>query len=188
MPKKLINDYTFYKIICLDKSVDLCYVGSTANWKQRQTSHKYNCNNNENSKVYNTKVYKTIRENGGWSNFKMIEIGKQEQLTLREAENIEEQYRVELNANMNDRRCFVTKEQKKEEHKERIKEWCKNNPEYHKDYRKEYDQTEHSKALKVIANKKYNESEHGKANKAFLNKNYRDKKKAELALNLSPQL
>ena len=197
MPRSAISDYIFYKFTCLDKSVDLRYVGSTADWKQRKRSHKSDCNN-ENSKSYNTKVYKLIRENGGWENFKMIEIGKQEQLTLREAEFIEEQYRVELNADMNDRRCFLTEEQKKEETKERCKEWYKNNPEHIKEWRennkehiKAYAQTETAKASKAVRNKKYRESEHGKAklqtpeakaNKAFLDKKYRDKKKAETAL------
>jgi hypothetical protein len=65
MPKKVINDYVFYKIISISDDIDLCYVGSTANWKERQRQHKSICNN-ENSKLYNSKIYKTIRENGGW--------------------------------------------------------------------------------------------------------------------------
>ena len=57
MPKKLINDYIFYKIVCLDNSVELCYVGSTANWKERQRNHRSICNN-ENNKLYNSNIYK----------------------------------------------------------------------------------------------------------------------------------
>jgi hypothetical protein len=117
MPRKEINDYIFYKIVCLDNSVELCYVGSTANWKERQRNHKSSCNN-ENSKKYNTKIYKTIRENGGWINFKMVEIGKKEQLTKRQAEQIEDVYRDELKADMNMRRCYRTAEQKREHQKE----------------------------------------------------------------------
>ena len=162
MPRFAISDYIFYKFACLDSSVELCYVGSTANWKQRKQNHKKNCNN-QNGEKYNTKVYKLIRENGGWENFKMIEIGKQEQLTLREAEQIEEKYRKELNAEMNGRRCFRTEEEKKEQ----LKEWRENN----KEYIKAYAQTAEAKAKQ-----------------AFLNKKYRDKKKAELAVILPPQL
>jgi len=113
MPRKEINDYTFYKIVCLDEDLDLCYVGSTSNWKMRGHSHKHHCYN-ENSKKYNTKLYITIRENGGWDNFKMIQLGQEKQLTLREAEAIEEEYRQQNNANMNGKRCFITEEQKKE--------------------------------------------------------------------------
>ena len=144
MPRKEINDYVFYKIVCLDNSVELCYVGSTANWKARNHSHKSICNN-ENSNDYNHKIYKTIRENGGWDNFKMVQLGTREQLTKRQAEQIEEQYRVELKANMNGKRCYITEQQKeeynkdynkkyKEEHKEELKE---HNKEYSKNYYEE---------------------------------------------------
>tara|TARA_R100000951_G_scaffold443_1_gene2076 strand:- start:230 stop:688 length:459 start_codon:yes stop_codon:yes gene_type:complete len=124
MPKKIINDYIFYKIICLDDSCELCYVGSTVNWKARVYKHKFN-STNENSTKYNTKLYKTIRANGEWHNFKMIEIGTAEQLTKRQAEQIEEEYRVELKANMNSQRCYVSNEDvliyKREQSKERYK-------------------------------------------------------------------
>ena len=117
MPKSKINDYIFYKITCLDNICELCYVGSTANWKERQRHHKRNCTN-ENSKEYNHKKYQIIRANGGWVNFKMIEIGQAQQLNLRQAQKIEDDYRQELKANMNDRRCYTTEEQKRELAKE----------------------------------------------------------------------
>ena len=151
MPKKEIQDYIFYKIVCLDNSCDLCYVGCTANWKARCYMHKRNCTN-EKSSHYNLKVYKTIRANDGWQNFKMIQIATREQLTFRQAEQIEDEYRVELKATMNSKRCYLTEEQKleqlKEQHKkwrdankdyikERNKEWRTNNDEYNKQYKKE---------------------------------------------------
>ena len=101
----------------------------------------------------------------------MIEIGKQEQLTLRQAEQIEEQYRKELNADMNGRSCFRTEEERKEyikewrennkeERKEKSKEWRENNKEHIKEYAQtdEYKanrQTPEFKASKAIADKKY---------------------------------
>ena len=112
MPRSKISNYTFYKIVCLDNSVDLCYVGSTANFLKRKNKHKTDCYN-EKVKGFNSKIYTTIRENGGWSNFKMIEIATQEQLSLREAEKIEEEYRQELKANMNSRKCYITYEDRK---------------------------------------------------------------------------
>ena len=102
--KFVINDYFFYKIVCLTEDVDLSYVGSTCNWRSRKNNHKSDCNN-PNSKKYNNKKYQMMRDNGGWDNFKMIEIGFREQLTLRQAEAIEEDYRVELRANMNTYKC-----------------------------------------------------------------------------------
>ena len=113
MPKKTINDYTFYKIINVNCDVDLCYVGSSVDMKQRTRQHKSNCNN-VNGVKYNLKVYKTIREHGGWDEFKIIEIGYAKQLTLTEAHVIEEKYRVELCADLNGKRCHITEEQRKE--------------------------------------------------------------------------
>ena len=113
MPKKTINDYTFYKIINVNSDVDLCYVGSTVDMKGRTRQHKSNCNY-VNGPKYNLKVYKTIREHGGWDEFKMIPVCYAEQLTLTEAHVIEEKYRVELCAELNTNRCHITEEQLKD--------------------------------------------------------------------------
>ena len=116
MPKKLINDYIFYKIVCITDDIDLCYVGSTANWKERQREHKSRCNN-ENCNAYKSKKYEIIRANGGWENFKMVQIGTREQLTKREAEQIEDEYRIALKANMNMRKSYTTEQELKEQQK-----------------------------------------------------------------------
>ena len=113
--KFVINDYFFYKIVCLTEDVDLSYVGSTCNWRSRKNNHK-SCCNNPNSKKYNNKKYQMMRDNGGWDNFKMIEIGFREQLTLRQAEAIEEEYRVELRANMNTNKCSIGLQTAREYH------------------------------------------------------------------------
>jgi len=169
MPKKEINDYIFYKIVCLDDSVKLCYVGSTANWKARNHAHKNTCNN-ENSKQYNYKIYKTIRENGGWSNFKMIEIGKKDQLTKRQAEQIEELYRVELKANMNTQRCFLTDEQKREQIREYHKEYYQANQEKYKEYNK------HNKNYRLVnkENKKEYDKEYRLANREKIKEHHQE--------------
>jgi hypothetical protein len=151
MPKKLINDYFFYKLICLDNSVELCYVGSTANWKERQRTHKSVCNN-ENSKSYNTKIYKIIRENGGWDNFKMVQLGTREQLTKREAEQIEEEYRIELKANMNTIKCFRTEEQRIEQLKEYQQEYNEANRDKILEYQQEYREANRDKLLEYHQN------------------------------------
>ena len=143
MPKKLINDYIFYKIVCISDDIDLCYVGSTANWKERQREHKSKCYN-ENCKEYNSKKYEIIRANGGWENFKMVQVGTREQLTKREAEQIEDEYRIALKANMNMRKSYTTEEQKQNYHqnyyeanKDKIKEQQYNYREENKDKVKE---------------------------------------------------
>jgi hypothetical protein len=47
------------------------YIGSSKDFKARCWEHKSNCNN-QNRKQYNYKVYKYIRENGGWDCWNMI--------------------------------------------------------------------------------------------------------------------
>jgi hypothetical protein len=62
-----------YKLVCNDLTIKECYVGHTTDFTRRKSEHKRTCNN-ENGEYYNTKVYKTIRENGGWICWTMIEI------------------------------------------------------------------------------------------------------------------
>ena len=62
-----------YKLCCKDANITDIYIGSTTNFKQRKGLHKRSCNN-EKDKAYNIKVYKCIRENGGWDNWDMIQI------------------------------------------------------------------------------------------------------------------
>ena len=72
MPSKEI-DYAntiFYKIYCKDDSVKDLYVGHTTDFNKRKRQHKRSCISGE-----NRKVYKCIRENGGWSNWEMLIIG-----------------------------------------------------------------------------------------------------------------
>jgi hypothetical protein len=171
MPRKEINNYIFYKIISLDNSVDLCYVGSTANWKARNYSHKSDCYN-ENTTNYNNKIYKTIRENGGWNNFKMIQLGTREQLTNRQAEQIEEEYRVELKANMNTRRCYRSEEQIKEYHEEYYE---KNKDKFKEQHQKYYE--ENTDKFKEQHQKYYQEN---KDKLIEYSKNYREENRDKI--------
>ena len=108
--------YYFYKIVC-DDLPNFVYVGSTKAFANRKYYHKSDCNN-ENGKKYNLKIYKTIRDNGGWDNFRMVCIHQEDVDNKRHAEQIEENYRVELNANLNTNRAFLSPEQEKEYFKE----------------------------------------------------------------------
>ena len=60
-----------YRIECLDKNITDFYIGSTDDLKSRIISHKSSCYNT-NTVKYNYKVYKFIRDNGGWDNWKVI--------------------------------------------------------------------------------------------------------------------
>ena len=68
-----LADYSkavIYKIYCKDEKVTDIYIGHTTCFYQRCILHKSTCNN-ENAKGYNIKIYKIIRENGGWENWNM---------------------------------------------------------------------------------------------------------------------
>ena len=95
----------------------LIYVGKTCNFNERKRNHKYNARNYV-EKYKNVRLYQSIKENGGWDNWKMIEIHKTDNITYRQAEAIEEDYRVKLDAKLNMVRSYITKEQEIERNKE----------------------------------------------------------------------
>ena len=102
MPKVCI-DYSntiFYKIYCKDTNVKELYVGHTTNFVQRKHCHKQTCNN-EKSANHNSKVYKCIRDNGGWNNWKMEIIGFHECYDHYEARKIEHDFLESCNATLN---------------------------------------------------------------------------------------
>tara|TARA_R110000737_G_C14438151_1_gene460888 strand:+ start:174 stop:815 length:642 start_codon:yes stop_codon:yes gene_type:complete len=111
MPRPAINDYIIYKIININNDIDLCYVGSTANLKLRTLDHKHNSKNISSTK-YNQKKYQLVREHGGWDEFKIVVLEEIQQITKRQAEQIEEKYRIEMKANMNDKSCYKSNEER----------------------------------------------------------------------------
>jgi hypothetical protein len=128
MPKKHI-DYSkmiIYKICCKDLNITDLYIGHTTNLVQRRCSHKTSCNN-ERNKCYNFKVYKYIRDNGGWDNWAVIEVDKCPCLDFEEASKIEREYIESLNATLNT--CIPLRT---------IKEYCKDNNEKINEQKKMY--------------------------------------------------
>ena len=133
MPK-LLTDYSKTIIYKLVKNDDFnnenIYVGSTTDFTSRKYRHK-NCCNNENSKKHNLKVYKTIRENGGWSEWSMIEIEKYPCNDKREAETRERYWYEFYNAKLNSNTMIITPE----ERKEKVKQYQLENADKIKQYR-----------------------------------------------------
>ena len=110
MPIKPV-DYSktvIYKLVCNDLEITDIYVGSTTNFRNRKNQHKTNCNN-EKGKKYKVKVYQTIRENGGWEKYSMIEIEKYPCKDKNEALARERHWLEELKAKLNVRSppCFL---------------------------------------------------------------------------------
>ena len=102
MPKVEI-DYSntiIYKITCKDSSIKDVYVGHTTNFVQRKHAHKQSCIN-EKSPNHQCKLYKIIRENGGWYNWKMEIIHFLNCKDHYEARIKEQEYFVSLNATLN---------------------------------------------------------------------------------------
>ena len=100
--------YYIYKICC-DDCPDFVYVGSTKAFRERKGRHKRNTLNGRPEKLYNT-----IRENGGWDNWRMVTIEDIGEVSLTQARIKEEEWRVKLNSNLNMVKCFRTEEERKE--------------------------------------------------------------------------
>jgi hypothetical protein len=107
MPKENI-DYSntiIYKIYCIDETIKDIYVGHTTHFIQRKYQHKLLCNNLKNV----LKIYKIIRENGGWDNWNMVEIAKYNCNDSTEARIKEQLHYEELNASLNSCPPYVDK-------------------------------------------------------------------------------
>ena len=102
MPKTDI-DYSntiIYKITCNDITITDTYVGHTTNFVQRKHAHKNSCSN-EKLSIYNCKLYKTIRQHGGWSNWTMEIINFFNCKDHYEARQKEQEYFELLSATLN---------------------------------------------------------------------------------------
>jgi hypothetical protein len=90
-----------YKLFCKNTDIKDCYIGHTTNFKSRKAEHKYACLN-ENSKSHNLKVYKFIRENGGWDNFDFEIVEEYPCNNKREAEIREHYWYFLLKSTLNE--------------------------------------------------------------------------------------
>lgn len=137
------TDYSktlIYKLASKNIEYKEIYIGHTTDFINRKSKHKGECNN-PNSKCYNTKVYQTIRANGGWSEWVMIELEKYPCKDGNEA-RAREQYFYDLHqSSLNSINPYRTKEQIKEYHtqyktenREQIKDYYKQHKEHFKNY------------------------------------------------------
>ena len=69
-----IKSYIMYKICPKNKDLDFCYIGQTTHFLDRKKQHIKNTINQGDKKHYHLKQYETIRNNGGWDEWEMIEI------------------------------------------------------------------------------------------------------------------
>jgi hypothetical protein len=135
------------------------YIGSSYDLKDRCRKHKTSCNN-QNSKQSNIKLYKYIRENGGWDCWNMILLydypcKNRNELELEEKKCIKE-YKSTLNQ-------VIPRRTKKEyyvDNKEKISQYDKERYEANKEkileQKKEYHKANKEKILQQ--NKKYRQN------------------------------
>jgi hypothetical protein len=161
MPRLPI-DYSktiIYKIVCNDLNITDVYIGSTTDFTRRKRQHKHCCNS-EKSKKYNLKVYQTIRDNGGWDNFTMIEIEKYSCIDSNEAHARERYYLELLNAKLNTQIPTRTHKElikeKAKEYNEKKKEYYETNKDLINEKKKEY--REANKGIIVEKEKQYREA------------------------------
>jgi len=120
-----ITPISFYKFVCNDVEIKSTYVGHTVNFITRKSKHKHSCNT-EKEQSHHFKLYQTIRDNGGWDNWRMIVIESRLVKDKREAERIEQEFMDKLQTDMNTRRSYYTEDpnnyQSKyyQEHKEEV--------------------------------------------------------------------
>jgi hypothetical protein len=108
-----------YKIVCNDLNITDTYVGHTTDFTKRKYRHKSACNNTKNKE----KIYRFIRENGGWDNFTMVELEKFPCNSANEARKREREWYDMLNSKLNTNRPCLKPEELLN---------------YHKNYHKKY--------------------------------------------------
>jgi hypothetical protein len=134
MPRLPI-DYSktlIYKLVCNDLSITDSYVGHTTDFIRRKREHKTRCHN-EKGKYYNTKVYATIRENGGWICWTMIEIEKYPCKDVNEACSKEREWFENLNSNLNTNYPQRSLSEYQQDNKEKINQYKEQYRENNKD-------------------------------------------------------
>jgi len=106
MPKNEINyeKTIIYKIQSQDHP-ELIYIGHTTDFTRRKCQHRL-LSISETSKKSHLKVYKMIRDNGGWEMFNMVQIKEFSCSNRREAVSEEDKCMTEFKATLNTFRSF----------------------------------------------------------------------------------
>jgi len=111
-----------YKIINYDLP-EYIYIGHTTNFTKRKQHHKEaTYSTTKSNKKYDRKLYRTIRDNGVWGDWKMIIIKEFPCETRREAETEEQKYMTEIGT-LNAIHSCRSQKQYKEDNKETIIQW-----------------------------------------------------------------
>ena len=113
------DNCVIYRIFCKDLTITAEYIGHSKNVKRREDSHKLN------STFLNYRLYKFIRNNGGWDNFLLEIIEKYPCRSKREALYREQYYIQKRNPALNVQMPLNTKENYRMLHRDKTKEYNK---------------------------------------------------------------
>ena len=102
-----------YKIYNLNDTSQF-YIGSTVNFSRRKSHHKKNVTNKR-GKRYWTKLYLYIRDNGGWINFGMEQLIKQDFNSLNDLHIFEQNLINNLKPTLNSIRASIIQHTKTED-------------------------------------------------------------------------
>jgi hypothetical protein len=155
-----------YKLVCRDLTVPEICVGYTTDFTNRKCKHKHVCSNIKH-KDHNLKVYRYIRENGGWLNWQMVEIEKFPCLDEIEACKRERYYIETLKSSLN---CNIPGRTKQEYREDNIETILAQSKQYREENKEEI----------AIRDKKYRE-EHKEHIKTDKKRYYKDNKE-EIAI------
>lgn len=149
------TNYVMYKVCPKNKELNFCYIGQTANFENRKRQHIRNTTCETDKKHYHLKHYETIRNNGGWDEWEMIELEKINNKTKLEARIREQELIIEHNANLNMLSAYITEDERQANKKAITEKFREENKEYLAQQTKKYKE-EHKE---VIAEqmKKYRE-------------------------------
>lgn len=164
-----------YKLCIKDGSLDDCYIGSTTNIKVRKNTHKCNCNN-KNRPAYNFKVYRFIRDNGGFDNWTIHRLEQVEFIDKIDLYKRERYWIETLKPSLNSQLPNRTKKEYNEKNKEKMKEYNKKYHKENKDYliQKAKEYYEQNKDNKKEYDKIYREDNKNKI-KEYNKKYYKEK-------------
>jgi len=154
------NNTVIYKIFCKYSLIKDSYVGSTVNFRTRQTAHKCHVTN-ENSLHHNMLLYETIRKYDGWKNWTMEILEHFPCKTGLEKLEREQYWIEQIKPSINSNKAHITDGEKQDYSKNCSKSWRENNVSHVKNYQASwYDQhrieiLERSKTPEFKAHRKF---------------------------------
>lgn len=168
-------DYIMYKICPKNKELNYCYIGQTTNFTNRKRQHIKNTVTESDKKHYHLKHYETIRQNGGWDQWEIVELEKFNGKNKLEARMREQELIKEHKANLNSVSAFVTEEERSTTKKAITEKYRENNKELIRQQEKQY--KENHKDVIAEQMKKYREENKEKIYEK--NKEYRENNKEQ---------